>query len=265
MKKTRKPAVPKKTAHKLRRAATPAVSVKQGTTAKTRAVFPGAAALADVQLAALAPVTVTGKIKLETSSMTYAQLEAQLNRAAVGMNNTPVYATLPVTADVDAASNALRQQLAELADLERGLKEFRLSLEPWAVTYAAVLNRAAVACENADSTPATLVSGGWDLRRPAGPPQEMPAPAGLGILQSNIAGESTSRWSRVANARYYELMVAPVAGAALTIAEPVTITSTRTRCPLPVVPPGSQLTICVRAVGSRGTGPFCDPLTVRVN
>ncbi len=113
--------------------------------------------------------------------------------------------------------------------------------------------------------PATLVAGGWDLRRPPGPPQEMTAPAGPGILQNSIAGESTGRWSGVANARYYELMAAPVAGAALTIDEPVTITSTRTRCPLPVVPPGSLLPICVRAVGSRGTGPFCDPLTVRVN
>ncbi len=88
-----------------------------------------------------------------------------------------------------------------------------------------MLNRAAVACENADSTPATLVSGGWDLRRPPGPPQEMTAPAGSGILQGSIAGESSGRWSRVANARYYEHMVSPVPGAALTIAG-----ETRGRC-----------------------------------
>ncbi len=93
---TKKNALPKKNAHKLRRAAAPVVAVKQGTTAKNRA-FPAAAALADVQLAALAPVTVTGKIKLETSSMTYAQLEAQLNRVAVGMPATPTTGTATVS------------------------------------------------------------------------------------------------------------------------------------------------------------------------
>ena len=87
--------------------------------------------------------------------------------------------------------------------------------------------------------------------------------------ENSIAGESTGCWNRVANARYYELMVALVPGAAITIADPLTILHphplSAVRCPLPVVPPGSLLTICGPAVGSKGTGPFCDPLTVRVN
>lgn len=65
--------------------------------------------------------------------------------------------------------------------------------------------------------------------------------------------------------RYYELRIDPVPDAPLTIQERITLTSTRTRIALPHVAPGSLLTLCVRAVGAKGTGPFCDPLTVRVN
>ena len=255
-----------KPAYKLRRAAAPAVAVRHGTTAKARfATAEEAPPAGFAVLGALAAAPVTGKIKLETSSMTNSQLLTQLQRTAAGMSTTPAYSALPILTDVSSAANALGQQLTQLANLERDLREFRLALDPWVTTYAGVLNRAATACENADSTPATLTSGGWELRRAPGPPQVMPPPAGLGIVQTGFPGEGTARWSKVPNARYYELMVDPVPGAPLTLAQSVTLTSTTTRCPLPSVAPGSQLTICVRAVGAKGTGPFCDPLTVRVN
>ncbi len=255
---------PAKATFKLRRAATPAVALRQGTTGRHAPAAEPAGGDTSL-LRALALTTETGKIKLETSSMTPSQLHAQLVSSGTGMSTTPVYSGLPVTPDVNAAATALGQQLTQLGNLERDLREFRLTLSQWTVTYASVLNRAATACEAADSTPATLISGGWQLRRTPGPAQPVPAPKDLGILQTAFAGQGTGRWSRVPNARYYELMAAPVPGAALTIDAPVIIKSTRTRCPLPLVPPGTQLTICVRAIGSKGDGPFCDPLTVRVN
>jgi len=125
--------------------------------------------------------------------MTASHLLAQLQRSGAGMAATTPYSTLPVLADVTASSNALGQQLTQLANLERGLKEFRLELDAWLPTYGGVLQRAALACENADSTPATMVSGGRDLRRAPGPPQIIPAPTQLGILQGLIAGEGTAR------------------------------------------------------------------------
>ena len=259
--KTTAKATAKKPAHKLKRAASSPVAIRHG----TRAAAPALSPETEAQLAALAPAPVTGKIKLETSSMTHSQINAQLQNCATGMPGVPAYSTLPVMADITAAANAMKQQLTQLANMERDIKETRLSLDQWAITYGAVLNRAAAACEAADSTPATLVNGGWQLRRPSGPPQDMPAPYGLGLVQGNIAGDGTGKWRAVPNARYYEFRIDPVPGAPLTIAEPVTLTSTRTRIALPHVPPGSLLTICVRAVGAKGTGPFCDPLTVRVN
>ena len=251
-----------KAKNRLRRAASPAATSRQGiapaapvATASSAAGF----------LAALAPAPVTGKIRLETSSMTFAQLGAQLQRVKAGMAATPVYGALPVAAEVNTGAAAIKIQLEELASMERALKEFRLSLESWALTYASLLNRAALACETADSTPATLVGGGWDLRRAPGPPQPLPAPASLGIQQTAFAGEGTGRWRSVPNARYYELRVDPVPGTALTIPEPITLTSTRTRVALPSVAPGTQVALCVRAVGAKGTGPFCDPIIVRIN
>jgi hypothetical protein len=69
----------------------------------------------------------------------------------------------------------------------------------------------------------------------------------------------------VPNARYYEVRVDPVPGAPLTLPESVLLTSTRVQVDLPPVAPGSLVTICVRAVGAKGAGPFCDALTARVN
>jgi hypothetical protein len=67
------------------------------------------------------------------------------------------------------------------------------------------------------------------------------------------------------NARYYELQISPVAGASLTVAESSVIITTQARCDLPPMTPGSQVQMCVRAVGVKGPSPFCNALTVRVN
>ena len=85
------------------------------------------------------------------------------------------------------------------------------------------------------------------------------------LRQSPFAGQSAARWQRVPNARYYEVQVDPVPGAALTIAAPVLLNSTRVEVALPELPPGSLVQLCVRAVGAKGPGPFCDALTSRVN
>ena len=93
----------------------------------------------------------------------------------------------------------------------------------------------------------------------------MPAPERLKLKQTAFAGEGIARWKRVKNARYYEVRVDPVPGAPLTVGESSLITSAKVGAPLPPVAPGSLVTICVRAVGAKGAGPFCDALTVRVN
>lgn len=207
----------------------------------------------------------TGKIKLTVSDLTPAAMLDLLSRLATGMASIPAYATLPVMADVSGARTALSTILSNLAALETQLKEARITLGQWMEACGMVLNRAALACENEDSSPSLLVTAGWTLRRGRSPAHEMQAPAGLRLKQTAFAGEGVARWRVVPNAKFYEVQVDPVAGAPLTIGESMVLKSVRASVALPTVAPGSLVTLCVRAVGAKGAGPFCDALTVRVN
>ena len=243
---------------KTKREVRPAVSVAQ-----PESLLAVAATVALPQ--AVTPLQEMGKIKLEVSTMTPTQILDLLTKVSTDMAATPAYASLPVQVDVNGARTALSTQLLNIQNLESQLQEARILLGQWVPACGVVLNRAAVACENEDSNPATLVSGGWTLRSGRGPAQEMPAPSGLKLKQTAFAGQGVARWRSVPNARYYEVQVDPVAGAPLTLSESVTLTSVRVDVALPMVAPGSLVTLCVRAVGAKGAGPFCDALTVRVN
>ena len=85
------------------------------------------------------------------------------------------------------------------------------------------------------------------------------------LKQTGFAGQGAARWTAVPNARYYEVLVAPVEGAPLTVAAPATLTSAKVQVALPPVAPGTMVTLCVRAVGAKGAGPYCDGLVARVN
>ena len=207
----------------------------------------------------------TAKVKLSVTGLTPAAMLDLLTRVGTGMAATPDYADLAVLADVQGSRTALSTVLTNLATLETQLKEARITLGQWMEACGVVLNRAAVACESADSAPTSLVNAGWTLRRGRSPSHEMPAPAGLRLKQTAFAGEGVVRWRVVPNANFYEVQVDPVAGAELTISESVVLKSVRGSVALPTVAPGSLVTLCVRAVGAKGAGPFCDALTVRVN
>lgn len=231
-----------------------------GLAAEGEAVLPAAA----VPQAITVPQE-TAKIKLDTAKLSPAQMLELLTRVVTGMASVPGYATLPVMADLQGARTALSTLLTNLAALETQLKEARITLGQWLEACRAVVDRAAVACEAENPDPASLVTGGWKLRRGRGPSHAMPPPTGLNLKQTGFAGEGVARWRSVPNAKYYEVQMDPVPGAALTIAESVLLTSGRVKIPLPPVAPGSLVTLCVRAVGAKGAGPFCDALTVRVN
>jgi hypothetical protein len=207
----------------------------------------------------------TGKVKLETSRMSGLQVKSLLATVGTGMAATPEYAALPVLGDVTNARSALTTLLENLTNLETQLLETRVTLEEWTKAGGTVLQRAALACENENSSAALLINAGWTLRSGRGPAHEMPAPAGLRLRQTQFAGQGVARWTAVPNARYYEVRIDPVPDAALTIPESITVTSVRVDAPLPAVAPGSMVRLCVRAVGVKGAGPFCDALTARVN
>jgi hypothetical protein len=207
----------------------------------------------------------TGKIKLDTSTLRPQPMLTLLTTVGTGMANTVPYASLPVLADVQGARTALSTIILNIQNLEIQLREARVTESQWMGACGSVLQRAAIACENEDSDPATLLNAGWTLRKGRSPAQVMPAPAGLRLKQTTFAGQGFARWGSVANARYYEARVDPVPGAPLTLPESVLLTSTRVQVDLPEVAPGSLVTICVRVVGAKGAGPFCDALTARVN
>ena len=251
----------RKASLKTKRETAPAVSV--ASSGKRNGLLEALTA-AEMPQAINLPVEIA-KIKLDVSSMTPQVMLDELSKVNTGMAATPDYAGLPVLADVQGARTALSTQLANLQNLEMLIKEARVTLGQWEQACGVVLNRAAVACENANSDPAVLINGGWTLRRGRTPSQDMPPPTGLKMKQTGFAGKGAARWKSVPNAHYYEVLVAPVVGAPLTIAEPVTVPTAKVEAALPPVAPGTLVTICVRAVGAKGAGPFCDGLVARVN
>lgn len=207
----------------------------------------------------------TGKVKLDPSRMAPAEVLSLAERVEPGMMSVQAYAALPVLPDLTAAKAGLNTSMQLIASLEIQLKEARISHGQWVQACGSALQRAAIACESADPAPGTLVSAGWTLRKGRSPAHEMPAPSGLRLRQTAFAGQGVARWKSVKNARYYELQVDPVPGAPITVAESVLLKTVRVDQPLPPMAPGSLVTLCVRAVGVKGPGPFCDALTVRVN
>jgi hypothetical protein len=217
------------------------------------------------EVGAVDPAPATGVVKLSPSTLTQQQLLETLQRVNVGMIGTPAYSSLPIMTEISTAAGAFASFLGNLAVDEQKLKQKRLEAVQWAKSYGGLLIQAALACELADSTPATLVSGGWELRSHRSAPQVPTPPENLRLMQTQFPGKGVAKWKLERNVRYYEVRVDPVPSSATTITESALLTTTQARCDLPPVTPGSLVQICVRAIGVKGASPFCNPLTVRVN
>jgi hypothetical protein len=70
------------------------------------------------------------------------------------------------------------------------------------------LRTAGSACETEDRSDASLLSAGWSLRRIPGPPQPVPVPARLLLENTRFPAQVRARWTRVKNARFYEVKAA---------------------------------------------------------
>ena len=94
----------------------------------------------------------------------------------------------------------------------------------------------------------------------------MTAPTRLSGHSNGFTGQLIAKWSTVANKRFYEVQAAPLEGTAgPDLQDSLAIeTSTRSQIELKRYVPGILLSIRVRAVGSKGPGPWCDPITARV-
>ena len=98
------------------------------------------------------------------------------------------------------------------------------------------------------------------------PAVTLTAPVHLTAQPTGHTGELSARWSAVPNKRFYEVQAMPVGETPVSAAwdELPTHPISRRQIDLKGFTPGSLVSLRVRAVGAKGAGPWCDPLTARV-
>jgi hypothetical protein len=100
--------------------------------------------LGTVRLTALPQAVVlpveSGRIKLETSSMSPGTMLDTLTTIGTGMAATAAYASLPVLTDVNGARTALSTVIVNMQNLEIQLRENRILLGQWMTACGNTLN-----------------------------------------------------------------------------------------------------------------------------
>jgi hypothetical protein len=208
-----------------------------------------------------------GTIRLDLSNLSLAALLALIHVIRDGLNGNEYYTDLTaIVAALTASESTLLDLLDTLASLEQQVKTIRAALATAMLDGKEKLRAAAVACENTDRSDEALVSVGWPLRRSPGPAATMPPPTRLTARSTGFTGELSARWSAVPDKRFYEVQATPVDGDAVSTAweEIPSRPISRGQIDLTGYTPGSLVGIRVRAVGAKGAGPWCDPITARV-
>lgn len=211
-----------------------------------------------------------GAIKLEVSTLSAQGVFSLLSTVDAGLATTPYYPNFPaqIKTAVTTGKEAVLAAINNVAAAEAHLRTLRAALEIEAANGRNALRTAAAACESIDRTDEAIVSVGWTLRRTAGRPRPVDAPAQLSLKNTAFEGEAEARWSRISNVQFYEVkaFTSPTGG------NPDNIPWDT----LPVIPVrpaslllkdrpvGSYLTVRVRAVGAKGPSPWTETATVRV-
>ena len=129
-----------------------------------------------------------------------------------------------------------------------------------------VLRGIARYCEAWDSSYEALGSVGWSRSRGPGPAKPMPVPSGLVMQPGSNPGQVRARWNAVPNRYFYDIQVCnstsqpnPANWDNVPVIQDIRVVQVFSG-----YPSASFLTVRIRAHGSRGAGPWCDPLTARV-
>ena len=212
-----------------------------------------------------------GTIKLEVSTMGPESVLNSLSNLQDGLAESGFYPDFPAAIRTAIGTNkeTLAAAIANYAAGEMWLGAQRAALDLETNNGRNTLRTAASTCESIDRRDESLVGVGWELRRPAGRPRPVIAPARFTVKNTGYEGEAEARWTRVSNAHFYEAKVFT----SPTIDNPdlipwdtlPVIASSQASLLIPAQAVVAWLTARVRAVGSKGPSPWSDPSAVRVN
>jgi hypothetical protein len=233
-----------------------------------RGVTPGRAATDPATARRLgvttAPAPTQGAVRLDIAGSNSAALLALTLTIRDGLTGNLYYPGLTSNLAALSASYTGQHALADqIASLEQQLKTARFALDTENVNTRDILRSAARACEASDPTDEALVSVGWTLRRAPSRPIIPSSPGGLGVQNTPFPGEVRARWSRVPNARFYEVQAVVPADQNLTPdwnLVPIQ-SSTVAAMVFNGYTVGSLFHIRVRTVGSKGPSPWTDSVT----
>jgi hypothetical protein len=220
--------------------------------------------------AAPSPVLPTmGNIRLDLSNLTVSQLLAMVHLIRDGLTGNIYYPNL--TGDVDsltAAENTLLSMLNSVSSLEAQLKNIRAALVNESVTVKDLLKAVATACENEDRSDEALVSVGWQLKKGRSPSRPVTVATGLVSRPTGFPGTIAVRWGRVDLAKFYEIQYVQTASTETPYnwdTDSRMLSGTRVTQDIAGLTPGAIVNVRVRAIGSKGPGPWSTPITPLVN
>ena len=207
-----------------------------------------------------------GTVKLPVSNASPAEITAFTQRAMLGLTGN-VYDDLPdILASLTASYNGQSSLALQIQAAREELKTLLAAQVNETNLGREILKSASRACESADSSDEALVSAGWEVRKSRTPSTILPAPLGVVVKTTSFPGIMTAKWRRVDLFRIYEYQCAVPEDTTLNPdwdTVPAT-TSTSSSTTLPAATIGKLLHFRVRAVGTKGPGPWSAPVSTLV-
>ena len=105
---------------------------------------------------------------------------------------------------------------------------------------------------------AFILKAGFELRKRNNRPEPMPAPKSPALKRTDTGGEIILRWKPVPNSKNYHIELS-LAGKVPKTWQ-TTHYTTKSRCLIDGLKPGTKYTVRVRAMGAHGVGPPSKPL-----
>lgn len=214
------------------------------------------------------PAPAQGSIRMDLANLTPVALLDLVHNIKDGLTGNLFYPELDgqVTA-LTASENALVACLNAVAAADQAARTARAALETEVLNARSNLRTAGSACETEDRSDEALLSVGWSLRRIPAPPQPVPVPARVLLENTRFPGQVRARWTRVKNARFYEVKAATTGenpDPSIWNTLPA-VSSTQAQMVFSDYPVGSWISTRIRAVGAKGPSPWSEAAVIRIN